>query len=204
MQHPQYPQLPLHLFVQAIQPLSVTSPVSGVVYQWYDAPSAGNLLAAGNSFTTTALSSNTNYYVQANFSGCASNRVTAAVPVTPIPSAPIAPDIFICTANTATVTATSPGGTYEWYDAVTGGSLLSTGANYATPVLGLTTRYYVQTTVAGCTGPRTTVTVNVNPAPAAPTVAGNTICAGNNVSLTATAPGGTINGMMPLRVATCY
>jgi hypothetical protein len=33
--------------------------------------------------------------------------------------------------------------------------------------------------------------VNVNPAPASPTVAGNTICAGNNVSLTATAPGGT-------------
>jgi gliding motility-associated-like protein len=170
--------------------ITVTTPVAGVVYQWYDAPSAGNLLASGNSFTTAVLSSNANYYVQANFSGCASNRVTAAVPVTSIPVVPVAQDVFICTANTAIVTATSPGGTYEWYDAATGGSLLSTGANYITPVLSFTTRYYVQTTVAGCTGSRTTVTVNVNPAPPAPTVAGSTICAGNNVSLTATAPGG--------------
>jgi hypothetical protein len=74
---PAIPALPLHLFVQAIQPrVTITTPVSGVVYQWYDAPSAGNLLAAGNSFTTTALSSNTNYYVQANVSGCTSNRTT--------------------------------------------------------------------------------------------------------------------------------
>ncbi|MES2370982.1 MAG: gliding motility-associated C-terminal domain-containing protein [Bacteroidota bacterium] len=171
--------------------ITVASPVTGVVYQWYDAPSAGNLLATANSFTTPTLSGNANYYVQANLSGCAGNRIIAAVPVTPLPVAPTAPAVYICTGSTATITATAPGGTYEWYDAATGGNLLQPGATYNTPVLTATTQYYVQTTVSGCTGPRSAVTVNVNPAPAAPTVAGSTICAGNNVSLTATAPGGT-------------
>jgi gliding motility-associated-like protein len=171
--------------------LTVTSPAAGVVYQWYDAPSAGNLLTTGTGFTTPVLTGNANYYVQSNLSGCSSNRVTAAVTITPAPAAPTAADVFICTGNTASITATAPGGTYQWYDASAGGILLATGANYTTPVLTATTQYYIQTIVSGCTGSRSAITVNVNPAPAMPTVAGSTICAGNNVSLTATAPGGT-------------
>ncbi len=170
---------------------TITSPVAGVIYQWYDAPSAGNLMTTGTSFTTPVLTDNTNYYVQANFSGCSSSRITTSIPVTQAPAAPFAAPVFVCAGNTAVLTATGPGGTYQWYDAAAAGNLLTTGANLTTPVLTVTTQYYVQTTVAGCTGLRSAVTVNVNPAPAVPTVLGNTICAGNSSSLTATAPGGT-------------
>ncbi|MDB5258114.1 MAG: hypothetical protein JWM14_2809, partial [Chitinophagaceae bacterium] len=42
-----------------------------------------------------------------------------------------------------TLTVTSTGGTYEWYDAATGGTLLNTGQTYA-PSPASTTNYYVQ------------------------------------------------------------
>ncbi len=170
---------------------NITSIVGGVTYQWYDAPTAGNQLASGTSYTTNPLNSNTNYYVQANLSGCNSSRTAVAITVNPAPTNPTAAAAFICSGNTAVLTATSPGGTYQWYDAASGGNLLTTGNSYTTVALNTTTQYYVQTTVSGCTGTRTTVAVNVSAPPAAPTVLAGTICAGNSTSLTATAPGGT-------------
>ncbi len=52
-----------------------------------------------------------------------------------------------------TLQATGTGSTY-WYDAVTGGNLVSTGTSYTTPVLDTTTTYYVESrdTVFGISG----------------------------------------------------
>lgn len=84
--------------------------------------------------------------------------------------APTAAGVSICTGNTATLTATAPGGTYQWYDAATNGNLLFSGNSYITPVLTANTTYYVQTTNGSCTSPRTAVTVTVNPLPAKPAI----------------------------------
>lgn len=50
--------------------LSATT-VSGANLKWYDAPTAGNLVGNGTSFTTPTLSSTTNYYVSASTGGVA-------------------------------------------------------------------------------------------------------------------------------------
>ncbi|MBX9851577.1 MAG: hypothetical protein K2X86_07435, partial [Cytophagaceae bacterium] len=63
--------------------------------------------------------------------------VTAANPVT-------ATGATRCGPGTVTLNVTSTGGTYEWYNQASGGTLLYTGASYTTPSLSSTTNYYVQ------------------------------------------------------------
>ena len=168
--------------------LSATAP--GGSYAWYNTATGGIAFGLGNSYSTPALSNTQTYYVQTTIAGCNSSRTPVTVTVTPLPAAPTVANASICTGNIATLTATAPGGTYQWYDAASGGNLLTSTSVFATPALYASTTYYVQTTVAGCTGNRAVVNVSVNPAPAAPTVLGTTICAGNSSFLTATAPGG--------------
>lgn len=170
---------------------TLTATAPGGTYQWYDAPVGGTLLQTGATYTTPVLGATTSYYVQTTVLGCTSPRTIVTVTVNPTPVAPTVPGTTICAGDSATLTATAPGGTYEWYNAAVGGTLLNTGATYTTPPLIITTDYYVQTTVAGCTSARTIVNVTVNPIPAAPTVAPAGICTGNSTTLTATAPGGT-------------
>ncbi|WP_299498337.1 hypothetical protein [Mucilaginibacter sp.] len=93
--------------------------------------------------------------------------VTQQVNVTALAAPTVAP-ATICSGNSATLTATAPGGSYQWYDAATNGSLLFSGASYTTPSLTTNTTYYVQTTGASCTTSRTPVTVTVIPLPPKP------------------------------------
>ncbi|PKP17074.1 MAG: hypothetical protein CVU05_16170, partial [Bacteroidetes bacterium HGW-Bacteroidetes-21] len=170
---------------------TLTASVSGGVYEWYDAATGGTLLSTGASYTTPALSATTTYYVQSNVSGCIGPRRAVTVTVTPTPAAPTALGTTICINTSALLTATAPGGIYEWYNAASGGTLLYTGASYTTPVLAANTTYYVQSVSSGCPGPRTAVNVTVSPVPAAPTASGTTVCQGSTATLNATAPGGT-------------
>ncbi len=167
--------------------LTPTGP--GGTYNWYNAPTGGTLLATGPSFTTPALNNSATYYVDVTNGGCSSSTRTAVnVTVTPPPSSPSASGAIICPGTTAVLTATAPGGVYQWYDAATAGNLLATNTSYTTPVLNATTTYYVQTTVAGCTSGRTPVTVTVLAPPAAPAAPGVNICSGNSATLSVTSP----------------
>lgn len=168
--------------------LSATAP--GGNYGWYNAATGGDPFGLGASYSTPVLNNSQTYYVQTTIAGCQSSRTPVTVTVTPLPAAPTIANTTICTGNTTTLAATAPGGAYQWYDAASGGNLLTSASTFSTPSLYATASYYVQTTLAGCTGNRSVVTVTVNPAPAAPTVLGTTICAGNSSFLTATAPGG--------------
>jgi gliding motility-associated-like protein len=170
---------------------TLTATAPGGTYQWFNAAVGGTLLQTGSTYTTPVLGSTTDYYVQSTSLGCTGPRTLVTVTVNPAPVAPTAAGTTICAGSTATLTATAPGGTYEWYNAAVGGTLLQTGASYTTPPLLVSSTYYVQTTVAGCNSPRTAVTVTVNAIPAAPTVPPAGICTGNSTTLTATAPGGT-------------
>ncbi len=169
--------------------LTATAP--GGTYQWYNAAVAGTLLFTGAAYTTPVLSTTTTYYVQSTSLGCTGPRTPVTVTVIAIPVAPTVLPATICAGTTATLTATAPGGTYTWYNAAVGGTLLNTGVSYTTPALVATTTYYVQTTVTGCISTRTPVTVTVTPIPATPTAAPVTICSGTTATLSATAPGGT-------------
>jgi gliding motility-associated-like protein len=163
--------------------------VTGASYTWVGPDGFSSIIQNTSINGVTTLATGT-YGVTATVNNCTSSVGTVEVTVNPIPSAPSASGITICQGNTTTLTAIGSGGTYQWYSAASGGTLLGSNASYTTPVLSNTTTYYVQNTVLGCTSSRTPVTVTVNPIPAAPSVANATICEGFNTTLTATAPGG--------------
>ena len=167
--------------------LTPTGP--GGTYQWYNAQTGGVLLFTGPSFTTPVLNNTTTYYVQVN-NGCTSTRIPVTVTVMPPPQQPSASGQVICSGSTATLTATAPGGTYDWFSTATGGASLFTGASFTTPALTANTTYYVQTTVAGCVSARTPVTVTIMPPPASPVAPGATICSGNTATLNVSSPSG--------------
>jgi gliding motility-associated-like protein len=170
-------------------PVTLTATAPGGTYNWYATATSTTILGTGNTYITPVLNTSATFYVEAISNGCTSPRKAVNVTITQSPTAPTAGGTTICSGNVATLTAVGPGGSYTWYDAATGGNLLVTGASYTTPILTATTAYYVQTTVGACTGPRTAVTVTVNPTPAAPTTSGAVICSGSSATLTASGSG---------------
>ena len=102
-------------------------------------------------------------------------------------------DVHICSGNSVDLMATTSGSNeLRWYDAETGGTLLTTvasGAAYTTPVLMADTTYYVASAKPGCPeeSPRVAVEVGVVPIPTASDidVTGNesAICSSNDVIL---------------------
>lgn len=165
--------------------LTVT-PADGI-YEWYDAASGGNLLLTNPTYVTSPLTANTTYYVQRMIGGHPSARAAATVTIIPVPDSPTAPGLVICAGNSATLSATAPGGAYQWYNAISGGDLLSGGSVFTTPILTSNTIYYVQSTINGCTSKRTAVPVTVNAAPLVTSAAKETICNGSRLNYTITA-----------------
>jgi gliding motility-associated-like protein len=172
--------------------LTVKDALTSTVYTWYDAASGGNLLQTGSTFVTPAITANTSYYVQADNGSCISGTRTR-VDVTAVdkPSAPTiaSTGTTACQGTNTTLSVNNPQANlvYNWYDAATGGTLLATGNTYTTNPLNANTTFYVESAYAtGCSSAdRTSVTVTVNAAPAAPSVvAGNVdVCAGSNATL---------------------
>ncbi len=99
-----------------------------------------------------------------------------------------------CYNSTALLTASGAGsGTgYKWYSVSSGGSYLSTGFSYTTPVLNSSTSYYVayyNIDTAACEGPRTAVAVTVKSAPTVGTPSGITVCPNDAATFTESASG---------------
>lgn len=85
--------------------------------------------------------------------------------------APAAPPVAVCYGNTATLTATAPGGPYQWYDASGNPLCTCTSSSVTTPVLTSSTTYYVSTSYNGCPSSKTAIPVTVNPLPSKPSIA---------------------------------
>jgi len=169
---------------------------AGASFTWTNSNSTIGLAASGSGNTPAFTATNTSgsavtstVSVTPTLNGCVGTPVNYTITVNPTPAAPTAAGVTICPNNSATLTATAPGGTYEWFDAAVGGNLLATAASYTTPVLTATTSYYVQTTVNGCVSPRATVTVTVAPGLVVDAGLDTTICYGDAVTLGATPNG---------------
>jgi len=165
--------------------LAVSSPQSGITYNWYDAITGGNLLGTGVQYTTTEITANTTYYTEAdNSTGCASARTATVVTVVQPPQAPATFTQNTCTGSTTTLTLADAqaGITYNWYDSATKTNLLFTGTSYTTGVINANTTYYVEATNATCP-PSALTSINVIdvPLPAAPAVANTplAVCSGS-------------------------
>src|SRR5690606_28487580 len=98
--------------------------------------------------------------------------------------------ITVCSGSSPTLSATGPGGLYQWFAAPTGGNPIITSPDFTTPPLTSSATYYVQTNISGCISERVPVRITVNPIPPLPEVEPQTICAGNTVTLTASGPAG--------------
>jgi hypothetical protein len=98
-----------------------------------------------------------------NSAGC-SATTSNSITVTAAP--PTSPGGSTCGPGVVALTASdiSSGGTYSWYAASTGGSVLATGATYS-PTISATTTYYVSYTYGASTSTRTAVTATLNPVP---------------------------------------
>ncbi|NML36379.1 T9SS type B sorting domain-containing protein [Chitinophaga sp. G-6-1-13] len=180
--------------------LRVLSPANNITYNWYTVPTGGAPVFSGPVYTTLPLTNSTDFYVEAvgDLATCGnpSARVKATVTVTSAPAAPevTATSLRTCagTGVTVSVKNAQPGFIYQWYDAPVGGTLLFTGEVYNIPSVSNTTTYYVQANIGtGCSSAtRTAVVVNVDPAPAMPTVVANnlTICIGGTATFSIQAP----------------
>ena len=130
------------------------------------------LLTASNTFTTPSISATTTYYVVARdaVTGCVSASTTAVTAtVNPLPVAPAGTNGARCSTGTVSISATPGSGeTIDWYDASSGGSVLTNGSgvtSFTTPSISTTTIYYAEArnTTTGCvSATRTAVTATLD------------------------------------------
>ena len=167
-----------------------TGNVTGTTFNWSNTNSSIGLGASGlgniSTFTssnTGATSANAVVTVTPSANACVGTPGNYTITVNPNPLAPTVANATVCPSSSATLTATAPGGTYNWFDNV-GGTLLGTNPTYNTPALTVTTTYDVNTTNAfGCVSPYTTVVVNVLNFLAVSASPNQTICVGANATL---------------------
>lgn len=146
----------------------------GATLNWYDAPSGGNLLFSGGSFTTPILDMTTSYYVEAEENGCASAREEVLAVVNQEPSAGSATNADACSTTGGsdptvidlddTLTAADPG-VWSITTDPSGGSVVINGDN-TVDFEGLAAGDYVftyttNTAQAPCTDVSVQVTISV-------------------------------------------
>jgi sugar lactone lactonase YvrE len=162
---------------------TVTSPISycvgetataltatGISLKWYSTASGGGGITTAPTPITSSAGTVTYYVSQTTALGCEGPRASIVVTVNPLPASPTATTpVTYCqnaTASALTATGTSP----KWYTVSTGGTASSTAPTPSTATAGTTIYYVSQTTALGCEGPRTAITVTVNPLPSVPVV----------------------------------
>lgn len=150
---------------------------ANITYQWQreTSPSVwGNVANTGGytGTTTNTLSVNTSGNFGAGtyrcrISGTAANDVVTSTVTLTINALPVAPSTTgsaSCTPGSVTVSASGgTAGQYRWYTASTGGTPIAGAINstYTTPVLSITTSYYVAIYNGTCESTRSTVVATI-------------------------------------------
>lgn len=175
--------------------LTATGALSIYSFQWYTAATGNNAIngATAASFTTPAVSANTNYYVSAiSANGCVSaTRTMATAIILPLPINATAVSNARCGDGTVTIQASGApfGNTYQWYTSASGNTAISnaTSASFTTPIITTTTTYYVViVSTDNCeSANRTAVIATVNPIPSDASVTNGSRCGAGTVSLSA-------------------
>ena len=135
----------------------------GFNYSW-----TGSGLSSSTAYNPTATPSATDSYtvtVADATTGCTSTGsvVLNVIQLAPAPS--VTGGATACGVGPVVLSASGTGGTLNWYNAPTGGTLLYSGSTYTTTAISSTTTYYVDETVGACTGPRAAVVATYTPSP---------------------------------------
>ncbi len=163
-------------------------------YRWYTVPTGGTAIAGqtNSTYITPVIAVTTTFYAAINNGICESTRTAVIASINTPPGAPTATGSAAC--GTSSVTLSAAGGAagqYRWYTVPIGGTAIAgqTNSTYSTPVLTLTTTFYVAINNGTCESTRTAVVATINTPPGAPTTTGNAACGTASITLSAT--GGT-------------
>ena len=173
--------------------VTLQATASAGTLNWYDAPTNGNLVGTGTSFTTPSISVTTIYYVESASGTCISNRTAVTATVNATPSLTGTTPAVRCGTGNLALQATANAGTIRWYDLPANGTLLATGGTLSLIGLTATTTYYVEVSNGTCTSPRTPVIATINAVPSVTSTTPASRCDSGSVTLQATASSGTIN-----------
>lgn len=167
--------------------LSVSNPVSGYNYAWYNVATGGEALYTGENFNVTISNSPINYYVESiSAEGCTSaQRTEVTVTISGNPSAPVVPDVSRCGAGDITINVMNPNNayTYNWYAAAEGGVAVQTGNSYTINNLQQDVTYYVSVSMGNCESNRTAVTAHIKTVPTTPDLNSNSRCGTGDITL---------------------
>ncbi|MCE7865024.1 MAG: hypothetical protein DYG99_15925 [Bacteroidetes bacterium CHB5] len=174
---------------------------TGLQYQWQEDRGSGftNLTNSGiyNGTNTSTLQlfnvpvSFSTYVYRCEVTGDVAAPVTtntATLTVNAIPSAPTTTNSSLCGSGSMVLMASGgANGQYRWYTVSSGGTAIAGEVNssYTTPILSITTTYYVALNNSGCESSRTAVTASILTTPSAPVTTGGSGCSGTSITLTA-------------------
>jgi gliding motility-associated-like protein/uncharacterized delta-60 repeat protein len=176
---------------------------TGITYQWQFSPDGivpyADIADGGgySGVSTATLSINTTGGFGAGRYRCRINGDLAAEVITldkaltinPNPAAPGSTGGSACTSGAIVLTASgAAAGQYRWYTVPTGGTALpgEVNATYTTPVITVTTTYYVSIHNGACESvTRTPVVATINTAPPPPTTTGASSCVPAALALSA-------------------
>ncbi|MBS1742139.1 MAG: gliding motility-associated C-terminal domain-containing protein, partial [Bacteroidetes bacterium] len=149
---------------------------------WYTNETGGTGTAVAPVPSSTAVSSTT-YYVSSTLGVCEGPRATLTVTINVTPNEPFVGDPLNYCQNTIVAPLTASGVNLLWYSSPTGGTGSPMAPADYTSYVG-TTVYYVSQTIGVCEGPRSAITVNINPYPNLGADQRDTVCFGETVDLT--------------------
>jgi gliding motility-associated-like protein len=100
----------------------------------------------------------------------------------------------ICSSGSVVLQASVSNGNAYWYTTKTGGTPLSMGNSFTTPIISATTSYYVDKTNGSCPNtPRTEVVASIITLPTISSTTSSSVCGSGTVTLAAVASSGKIN-----------
>ncbi|MCI5057605.1 MAG: hypothetical protein MRY83_15940, partial [Flavobacteriales bacterium] len=173
--------------------LTILSP-SGVTHNWYTGSVGGTPFHTGTSYQINGATIPSTFYIEnVNSNGCKSDRVPVQVVINANPINPTTVNDTVCSGDSATLLVTNPSGVaFDWFSNPTGGTSLHVGGSLVINPANTSTTYYVESvTKDGCVSPgRTSVELVVNSRPNDPVGLNDTVCSGDNATLTLTSPAG--------------
>lgn len=143
-------------------------------------------------YQTPFLTDTTKFYVSAvDLFGCISEKTEVTAYVKPLPKAPVTyPDSTCDISGEINLRAEGVADVFKWYTAEDSEIPVHTGTTFDTTNLQVTTNYYVESVVKGCSSSvRTIVTAKVKSRPDSPVTVNDTICGGGDMELKAITPG---------------
>jgi len=117
---------------------------------------------------------------------CESNRTIVVATINTIPSAPSTTGNAACGPSAVTLSASGgSAGQYRWYTVPTGGTAIAgqTNATFVTPVISITTNYYVAINSGVCESSRSMVAATISTIPSPPLTSSVDVCGSNSVTL---------------------